>query len=197
MTEFDKMISGQMYQPSDPTLTQMRLRARKLTAAYNRTSPDSTGERDALLRDLLGQAGESITIDPTFHCDYGCNIRVGDNFYANVGCVILDCAEVQFGDNCFLAPQVGIYAATHPIDPVERNSGREFALPGTVGNNCWIGGHASLNPGVTLGNNVVVGAGAVVTKSFPDNVVIAGNPARILRQIPPQEGSPDLSQIPH
>lgn len=101
----------------------------------------------------------------------------------NFGCVILDCAEVEIGDNCFIGPQVGIYTACHPIDPIERNSGVEFAKPITIGDNCWIGGHATINPGVELGNNVVVASGSVVTKNFPDNVVVAGNPARVIKEI--------------
>jgi maltose O-acetyltransferase len=109
---------------------------------------------------------------------------VGDNFYANFDCVILDVAEVRIGKNCMVAPQVGIYTATHPIDPVLRNAGKELGRPIGIGDNCWIGGHAVINPGVTLGNNVVVASGAVVTKSFGDNVVLAGNPARVVKEIP-------------
>ena len=108
---------------------------------------------------------------------------MGENFYANFNCVILDAAKVTIGDNCMIAPQVGIYTATHPIDPTSRQTGIEFAKPITLGHNCWIGGMAVINPGVTLGNNVVVASGAVVTKSFGDNVVIGGNPAKIIKHI--------------
>ena len=101
----------------------------------------------------------------------------------NYGCVTLDCAEVVIGDNCLVGPQVGIYTASHTLDPIERNSGVEFAKPISLGNNCWIGGHSTINPGVTLGDNVVVASGSVVTKSFPDNVVIGGNPAQVLKEI--------------
>ncbi|OXX25946.1 sugar O-acetyltransferase, partial [Vibrio sp. V06_P1A73T115] len=111
------------------------------------------------------------------------NIHVGENFYANFGCVILDVAEVRIGNNCFIAPQVGIYTATHPTDPIQRNSGLEYGKSVVIGHNCWIGGHATINPGVTLGNNVVVASGAVVTKSFGDNVVIGGNPAKVIKEI--------------
>jgi len=125
----------------------------------------------------------TIHVEQDFRCDYGKNIHVGDNFYANFGCVILDVCPVRIGKNCFLAPNVGIYTATHPIRAEERYLGLEYGAPITIGDNCWIGGNSVINPGVTLGNNVVVGSGSVVTKSFGDNVVIAGNPARIIREL--------------
>ncbi|MDX1636454.1 MAG: sugar O-acetyltransferase [Balneolaceae bacterium] len=112
-------------------------------------------------------------------------------FYANFNCVVLDAAEVRFGDNCMLAPQVGIYTATHPLDPGARNSGLELAKPVTIGDNCWIGGHATINPGVRLGKNVVVASGAVVTKSFGDNLVVAGNPARVIKEVPVNKNFPE------
>lgn len=183
-TEREKMLSGQAYDPSDPELIAMRRRARLATEAFNRTSTDDFELRLGMLKGLFGSTGASVFVEPSFRCDYGCNIHVGENFYANFDCVILDCAEVRIGKNCMLAPQVGIYTAYHPIDPADRNSGREFASPITIGDNCWIGGHVTINPGVTLGNNVVVASGAVVTKSFPDNVVIAGVPARVIRMVP-------------
>lgn len=183
MSELKKMISGEIYDPSDENLSQMRANARKLTAQYNMTTQDEKGKRNDILRELIGRTGREINIEPTFNCDYGRNITVGENFYANFGCVILDCAEVKIGDDCFIGPQVGIYTACHPIDPIERNSGMEFAKPVVIGNNCWIGGHATINPGIILGDNIVVASGAVVTKSFPDNVVIGGNPARVLKEI--------------
>lgn len=183
MNELEKMVSGEGYDPSDEALSQMRATARKITAEYNMTNRDQKAERYALLKTLFGRTGNEISIEPNFNCDYGQNIHVGENFYMNFGCVILDCAEVNIGDNCMIGPQVGIYTACHPIDPIERISGVEFAKPITIGDNCWIGGHATINPGVTLGDNVVVASGAVVTKSFSNNVVIGGNPARILKDI--------------
>ncbi|GAD03017.1 sugar O-acetyltransferase [Agarivorans albus] len=183
MSELDKMISGEIYDPSDELLSKMRANARKITAEYNRTSREQKSERFKLLNDLFGHISGDIKIEPTFNCDYGKNINIGDNFYVNFGCVILDCAEVKIGDNCFIGPQVGIYTACHPIDPIERNSGVEFAKPVTIGNNCWIGGHATINPGVVLGDNVVVASGSVVTKSFPNNVIVGGNPARVIKEI--------------
>ncbi len=183
MSELNKMLSGNSYDPDDTMLSEKRSKARDLTFEYNQTNRAQKDERIALLHKLLGSIKGKIHIEPNFHCDYGQNIFVGDNFYANFGCVILDCAEVKFGQNCFIGPQVGIYTASHPINPIERNSGLEFAKPIVIGDNCWIGGHATINPGVTLGDNVVVASGAVVTKSFPNNVVIGGNPARVLKKV--------------
>ncbi|MGC4067284.1 MAG: sugar O-acetyltransferase [Polyangiaceae bacterium] len=183
MNERDKMLAGMLYNPTYPELVEARLQARLKTEAYNRTSVVDLQERTELLRALFGRCGSIICVEPPFQCDYGTNIRVGENFYANFGCVILDVAEVTIGDNCLIAPQVGIYTATHPIDPALRRSGKELAKPIVIGNDCWIGGHATINPGVTLGNNVVVASGAVVTKSFGDNVILAGNPARVLRRV--------------
>lgn len=183
MTEREKMLSGEHYDPSDPELVKLRLEARLLTEKLNQTSASCPDKRVKIIKSLLGSTGNSIHIESAFNCDYGLNIHVGENFYANFGCVILDVTEVRIGDNCFIAPQVGIYTATHPIDPIQRNSGLEFGKPIRIGNNCWIGGHATINPGVTLGDNVVVASGAVVTKSFGNNVVIGGNPARVLKEI--------------
>ncbi|EJL6343541.1 sugar O-acetyltransferase [Vibrio cholerae] len=183
MTEREKMLSGEYYDPSDAELVKLRLEARLLTEKLNQTSVSCPDKRVEIIKSLLGSTGNSIHIESTFNCDYGLNIHVGENFYANFGCVILDVAEVRIGDNCFIAPQVGIYTATHPIDPIQRNSGLEFGKPIRIGNNCWIGGHATINPGVTLGDNIVVASGAVVTKSFGSNVVIGGNPARVLKAI--------------
>ncbi|EGQ9613225.1 sugar O-acetyltransferase [Vibrio cholerae] len=183
MREREKMLSGKYYDPSDAELVKLRLEARLLTEKLNQTSVSCPEKRIEIIKSLLGSTGDSIHIESTFNCDYGLNIHVGENFYANFGCVILDVAEVRIGANCFIAPQVGIYTATHPIDPIQRNSGLEFGKPIRIGNNCWIGGHATINPGVTLGDNVVVASGAVVTKSFGSNVVIGGNPARVLKEI--------------
>lgn len=183
MTEREKMLNGELYKPSDEELTKLRLNARTITEELNQTSANKQEERTKLIKKLFGSTGENITIESTFYCDYGCNIHVGENFYANYNCVFLDVAEIHFGANCFVAPQVGIYAARHPVDPIIRNSGVEDGKPINIGDNCWIGGHATILPGVTLGNNVVVASGSVVTKSFGDSVVIGGNPAKIIRHI--------------
>ncbi len=183
MTEKQKMLAGEHYDASDAELVALRLHARLLTEQFNQTSASLPNQRTQLIKTLLGSSRNKIYIESPFQCDYGENIHVGENFYANFACVILDVAEVRFGDNCLLGPQVGIYTATHPLDPVTRAGGLEYAKPITIGDNCWIGGHATINPGVTLGNNVVVASGAVVTKSFGDNVVIAGNPAKVIKEL--------------
>lgn len=185
-TEKEKMLAGEMYDPGDAELRAMRKDARLKFEAYNKTSITERLERARQLKELFGSTGKRVYIEPFFGCDYGSNIHVGENFYANFGCVILDVCEVRIGDNCMIAPQVGIYTATHPIDPVARNSGKEFGKPITIGDNCWIGGQAVINPGVTLGDNVVIASGAVVTKSFGDNVVLGGNPAKVIKTIEPE-----------
>ncbi|EHC44543.1 Maltose O-acetyltransferase, partial [Salmonella enterica subsp. enterica serovar Alachua str. R6-377] len=180
--EKQKMIAGALYCPTDETLCQDRLRARQLIHQYNYTTPDEINKRQAILRDLLGRC-EDAYIEPSFRCDYGYNIFLGHSFYANFDCVMLDVCPIHIGDNCMLAPGVHIYTATHPLDAVERNSGRELGKPVTIGNNVWIGGRAVVNPGVTIGDNVVVASGAVVIKNVPPDVVVGGNPARIIKKL--------------
>ena len=180
--EKQKMIAGEPYRPGDETLRADRLRARHLVYRYNHTAPDEKTERQNILAELLGQ-GEGAYIEPSFRCDYGYNIYLGKNFYANFDCVMLDVCPVHIGDNCMLAPGVHIYTATHPLDAEERNSGVEFGKPVRIGNNVWIGGRAVINPGVTIGDNVVVASGAVVTKHVPANVVVGGNPAKIIKTL--------------
>lgn len=182
-TERDKMLAGEMYDASDRQLVADRLKARRLTRLFNETHEDEMPKRRELLGELLGSMGENTYIEPTFRCDYGSNIYVGQQFYANFDCVILDVCEVRIGDYCFLAPGVHIYTATHPLDPMERNSGLEYGRPVTIGNNVWIGGRAVIVPGVTIGDNVVIAAGAVVTKDVPNGAVVGGNPAKIIKYV--------------
>ncbi|MCF8891227.1 sugar O-acetyltransferase, partial [Priestia megaterium] len=134
-------------------------------------------------KSLFGSTGENVYVEPNIRVDYGYNIFVGENFFANFDCVILDICEVRFGDNCLLGPSVHIYTATHPIDPNERNSGKEYAKPIIFGDNVWIGGSSVINPGVKIGDNVVIASGSVVTKDIPNNVVVGGNPAKIIKKI--------------
>lgn len=183
MTEKEKMIKGDMYFSADETLVKERNRARRLTRAFNNTTEDELDKRSKILKELLGETGENIYIEPTFRCDYGYNIYVGENFYANFDCLLLDICPIKIGNNAMLAPGVHIYTATHPLNPTERNSGYEYGKPVNIGDNVWIGGRAVICPGVTIGNNVVVAAGAVVTKDVPDNVVVGGNPAKIIKEI--------------
>lgn len=182
-TEKEKMLDGELYIPSDPELVAERLNARRLTRLYNQTLETDIEQRTKLLKKMLGSTGEELYIEPTFRCDYGYNIHVGEKFYANFDCVFLDVCEIRIGDNCMIAPGVHIYTATHPINPTERNSGVELGKPVSIGHNVWIGGRAVINPGVKIGNNVVVASGAVVTKNIPDNVVVGGNPAKIIKHI--------------
>lgn len=182
-SERDKMLAGELYRAADEELTNGRLRARRLTRAFNGTHEDESTRRVEILCELLGAAGPRLEIEPPFRCDYGDNIYLGDNFYANFNCVILDCARVEIGCNVLLAPNVQIYTATHPFGAAERASGREFALPISIGDKVWIGGGAIICPGVSIGDNTIIGAGSVVTKSVPANVVAAGNPCRVLREL--------------
>jgi maltose O-acetyltransferase len=182
-TEKEKMLAGELYKPWDPELMEERVQARRLSRLINETTETEGDRRVELLKELFGSTGDKVYLEPNFRCDYGYNIHVGENFFANFDCCILDVCKVEFGDNCMLAPGVHIYTATHPIDPVERNKGPEYGIPVKIGHNVWIGGSAVINPGVTIGYNVVVASGAVVTKDVPPNVVVGGNPARILKEI--------------
>lgn len=182
-TEKEKMLSGQLYNPADPVLESERIQARSITRLYNQTIETDMEKRTTFLKELFGSTGKDLYIEPSFRCDYGYNIHVGENFYANFNCVILDVCEVSIGDNCFIAPGVHIYTATHPLNARERISGTEYGKPVTIGNNVWIGGGAIINPGIRIGDNTVIASGSVVTKDVPSNVVVGGNPARILKEI--------------
>ncbi|MDV1070710.1 MULTISPECIES: maltose acetyltransferase domain-containing protein [Klebsiella] len=193
--EKQKMIAGELYLAGDATLKADRLRARQLLHRYNHSAPEEHELRKALLSELLGHASDAY-IEPTFRCDYGYNISLGKNFYANFDCVMLDVCPIHIGDNCMLdvcpihigdncmlAPGVHIYTATHPLDPVDRNSGQEYGKPVTIGHNVWIGGRAVINPGVAIGDNAVVASGSVVVKNVPANAVVGGNPAQIIKML--------------
>src|SRR5699024_1414520 len=182
-TEKEKMLAGEMYQPDDPVLLKEREEARRKVRIYNQTLETEGEKRTKLLKEIFGSTGEELTMEPNIRFDYGYNTHVGENFYANFDCTILDVCEVRFGDNCMLDPSVQIYTATHPFHPMERHSGKEYAKPIMVGNNVWIGGSAIINPGVTIGDNVVIASGTVVTKDIPNNVVVEGNPAKVIKQI--------------
>ena len=182
-TEKQKMLAGEPYFAGDEQLTEERLNARRLTYTYNNTSFDEIEVRGEILSQLLGRTGKSIFIEPTFKCDYGYNIYVGQNFYANFDCVMLDVCKIEIGDNCLLAPGVHIYTATHPLDTAQSADPVEFGSPVTIGHNVWIGGRAIINPGVTIGDNAVIASGSVVVKDVPANVLLGGNPARIIKEI--------------
>ena len=182
-TEKEKMIVGEIYDANnDPTLNAERMACKKLCRKYNNLEPDSA-ERDSLMREIIGNTGRQFLIEQPFLCDYGYNITIGENFYSNYNLVILDAAPVKFGDNVFVAPNCGFYTAGHPIDAVQRNQGLEYAKPVTVGNNVWIGAQVCVLPGVTIGDNCVIGAGSVVSHDIPANSIAVGNPCRVIKKI--------------
>lgn len=184
MTEKEKMLAGEIYDANyDRQLIAERLDCKEMCRDYNDLRPKDTENRDRLLRKILGHAGNRMTVEQPFYCDYGYNISVGDNFFANFNLVILDEAPVTFGDNVFVAPNCGFYTAGHPLDAVSRNKGLEYARRITVGNDVWIGAGVSVLPGVTIGNNCVIGAGSVVNRDIPDNSLAAGNPCRVIKKI--------------
>lgn len=183
MTEKAKMLAGELYLGADEELVRKRRNARRLTRLFNATTEEETAQRTEILRELLGAVGENAHIEPPFQCDYGAHIFIGENFYANFGCVLLDCAEIRIGDNVLLAPNVQIYAAHHPTDPETRLTGKESASPIEIGDNVWIGGGVILCPGVKIGSNTTIGAGSVVIRDVPANVVAVGNPCKVIREL--------------
>ena len=183
MTEKEKQQAGELYFGNDKELMKDRANAKKLCMEYNAITYNDYQKRERLLDRLLALKGENTWIEPNFFCDYGYNIVIGDNFYANHNLVILDCADVIFGDNIFIGPNCGFYAAGHPIDAEQRNSGLEYSKPIKVGSNVWFGGNACDKPGVTIGDNTVIGGGSVVVDDIPSGVVAAGNPCKVIRPI--------------
>ena len=182
-SEKEKSHSGKLYKAFDKELLSERKEAKKLLFQFNALVPDEIEKQNIIIKNLFGKTGKSLFIEPPFRCDYGYNISIGENFYANFNCIILDCAEVKIGNNVLLAPNINIYTAGHPIHHELRISDYEFAFPVTIGNNIWIGGGVIINPGITIGDNSVIGSGSVVTKDIPSDVVAAGNPCRVLRKI--------------
>jgi maltose O-acetyltransferase len=185
-TARDKMLRGDLYDPRDAELVAARLRVRQLLVAYNASDPGSQA-RERLLRQIVPNAGRDAFIEPPFACDYGDNITLGDAFYANFGCVMLDVAPIVIGAHVLLGPAVQIYAATHPLSASMRRAGLELGAPVEIGDDVWIGGGAIVCPGVRIGAASVIGAGSVVTRDVPERVLAAGNPCRIIRAL--DEGS--------
>ncbi|WP_324671368.1 sugar O-acetyltransferase [Hymenobacter sp. GOD-10R] len=181
-TEKEKMLAGELYQANDPELVAERLCAKTLCHRYNQ-QPVELDKR--VLSELLGYETDAH-IETTFRCDYGYNIKLGRNFYANYNLVVLDCATVIIGDDVFLAPNVVISTAGHPVEAGPRVAGWEFAKPITIGNKVWLGAGVLIMPGVSIGDNAVIGAGSVVTRSIPANTVAVGNPCRVIRELPDQ-----------
>ena len=183
MNQKERMLAGLPYKAWMDGLSQERLENKKKIFAFNHLEPDRPDEKEKLLKEILGKTGKYVNIEAPFHCDYGYNIEVGENFFANYNFTVLDVGIVRIGANAQIAPNVSIYTAGHPIHPDSRNSGYEYGISITIGDNVWIGGNVCIMPGVTIGNNVVIGAGSVVTKDIPDNVIAAGNPCKIIRVI--------------
>jgi acetyltransferase-like isoleucine patch superfamily enzyme len=179
----ERMLAGLPYKGWLDGLEEERTACKKKIYRYNQIMPGQWAELDEALRGLLGRAGKNAYIEPPFRCDYGWNIEVGDDFYANYNLTVLDVAKVTIGDHVMLAPNVSIYTAGHPLHPDSRNSGYEYGIPVTIGDNVWIGGNVVILPGVTIGSNAVIGAGSVVSKDIPAWSLAVGNPCRVIRKI--------------
>ena len=183
MNQKERMLAGLPYKAWLDGLAEDRLENKKRIYKYNNLPPEAEKEQEELIKEILGKTGENVHIEAPFHCDYGYNIEVGENFFANYNLTVLDVGKVRIGKNAQIAPNVSIYTAGHPIHPDSRNSGYEYGIEVTIGDNVWIGGNVCIMPGVTVGDNVVIGAGSVVTKDIPDSVIAVGNPCRVVRAI--------------
>lgn len=184
MTEKEKMLAQKLYDANyDVQLEQERLECKTLCQQYNNLPIKNVEERHDFIKKILGNTGENVHIEPDFWCDYGYNIKVGENFYANHGLVILDAGGVTFGDNVFIAPGCGFHTSGHPVDYERRNAGLEYAYTIVVGNNVWFGAGVQVMPGVKIGDNVVIGGGSVVVKDIPSDSVAVGNPCKVIRKI--------------
>lgn len=183
MNEKEKMISGLPFLPGKDGLRKDRVDCRLKVQAYNRCDIKKRKKIDKIMRSILGKAGEKVFFEPPFRCDYGKNIEIGDNFFANYNCIILDCAKVIIGNNVLFGPSVSLYTTSHPLDVDSRNKGYEKAKKIEICDNVWIGGNTVINPGVKIGKNSVIGSGSVVTKDIPENCIAFGNPCRVIREI--------------
>lgn len=183
MNQKERMQKNLPYKAWLDGLSEERLECKKKIYEYNHLPPERWEERTELIKNILGSTGENVHIEEPFHCDYGSNIEVGENFFANYNLTVLDVGKVTIGDNAQIAPNVSIYTAGHPVHPDSRNSGYEYGIDISIGDNVWIGGNTCILPGVHIGNNVVIGAGSVVTKDIPDNMIAVGNPCRVIKEI--------------
>lgn len=194
MNELTKMTKGYLYDANDAELVNARKACKDLLFVYNQTAPSKTDQRNELLRKLIHAQGK-FHIESNFQCDYGFQITIGNDFYANHNCIMLDCAPITIGERVLLGPNVSLFTATHPIHPKLRAQGLEYALPITIGNDVWIGGNTVINPGVNIGDGAVIGSGSVVTKDIPANSVAVGNPIRILRTITEDDRQRDFMRL--
>ncbi len=181
-TEREKMLAGERYDALDPGLVADRIRARELCQRLNAASEADEALRRDLCRQLFGQGGDTVWMQPPFFCDYGTNIFLGRKCFFNFNCIVLDVCEVRIGDYTLFGPAVQIYTATHPLNAELRRK-QEFAKPIEIGSDVWVGGGAIICPGVRIGSRSVIGAGSVVTRDIPDDVFAAGNPCRVIRPI--------------
>ena len=181
--EWQKMLDGEIYEALHPEFLRRLEETRELLWEYNNLRPSETKRREEIIRGLLGSCGERFHINQPFRCDYGCNIHIGNNFFANFNLTILDEGEVRIGENVFIGPNVSMYTACHPLNAGERNTGVEWAEPITIGNNVWIGMNCIILKGVNIADNAIIAAGAVVTKNCEANAIYAGNPAKFVKYI--------------
>lgn len=182
-TQMQRMLAQELYVSQDPELKKHAFYAKCLLHEFNQSHPQEQEKRQQLLKKLLGKVGTDYYIEPPFYCDYGRNTYIGENFYANTDAIFLDVAKIRIGDNVMFGPRVGLYTAGHPVTPEVRNSYLEFGKEITIGNNVWLGGNVVVCPGVTIGDNCVIGAGSVVTKDIAANCIAVGNPCRVLRKL--------------
>lgn len=182
MDNIKRRDAGLPYISDEAVMEEQRV-TRKLVHEFNTTDPSDFETLGKLAAKIVKSDSDSVAIMPPFYCDYGFHIEVGENFFANYNCTILDVGKVTIGNNVLFAPNVSIYTAGHPVHPLARNTALEYGIPVTIGDNVWVGGNVVINPGVTIGDNVVIGAGSVVTKDIPANTIAAGNPCRIIREI--------------
>lgn len=189
MTELDKLDAGLSHMFLDPQVVARKQRAVVLTRAFNDAEPTDVAAQDRLIRELFGSTGDFVSVQQPFHCDRGANIHVGDGLLTNYNVTILDIAPVRIGEHVMIGPNVLISTVGHPLSARGWRQWGAFAQPVTIGDDVWIGGNAVILPGVTIGSNVVVAAGAVVTADVPDGVVVGGVPARVLRELPEDDGA--------
>ena len=184
--DFENMLDGKLYNSNQDELIQLRNKSHKFMNQFNQSSTNDS-QRNRLLHRWLGKVGDNCFIEPNFRCDYGFNIEIGNNFYANYDCIILDCAKVLIGNNVMFGPRVNLFTASHPLDAEVRNLGLEYACPIKINDNVWIGGNVTVLPGITIGKNAVIGAGSVITKNIPENSIVVGNPGKVIRPITKEE----------